>query len=669
MTAASPLERGSQDQPPHQDLANAIRALAMDAVEAAKSGHPGMPMGMADVATVLFARFLRFDPSAPEWPDRDRFVLSAGHGSMLLYALLYLTGYPGMDLEQLRRFRQLGSRTAGHPELHHAPGIETTTGPLGQGLANAVGMALAERHLRARFGADLVDHRTYVIASDGDLMEGISHEACSFAGHQRLDRLVVLFDDNRISIDGPTSLAISDDTLARFRAYGWRVRTVDGHDPAAVQAALAEAQQADRPSLIACRTTIGYGAPNKAGTAATHGSPLGGEEVAAARRQLGWPHPPFEVPPAVLEAWRDFGRRGAATRAAWQARLSARPAELAAEFERARAGDLPAGLDGALRALKRRLAEERPTWATRKASQEVLEAFTPAVPEMVGGSADLTGSVNTKAAAMEPMTAEAPGGRYIHFGVREHAMVAALNGMALHRGVIPYGGTFLVFSDYCRPAIRLAALMGQRVILVLTHDSIGLGEDGPTHQPIEHLAALRAMPNLHVFRPADATETAECWALALARTEGPSVLALSRQNLPTVRTTFDDVNRCARGAYVLEEAEGPRLATLLATGSEVALALGARERLQAEGVGAAVVSMPCFELFERQDLAYRREVLGSAPRIAIEAGSPFGWTRYVRHEDDVVGMRGFGASGPAEALYRHFGITSERVVEVVRERL
>ena len=663
MTAASPLE------PPHKDLANAIRALAMDAVEAAKSGHPGMPMGMADVATVLFARFLRFDPSAPEWPDRDRFVLSAGHGSMLLYALLYLTGYPGMDLEQLRRFRQLGSRTAGHPELHHAPGIETTTGPLGQGLANAVGMALAERHLRARFGADLVDHRTYVIASDGDLMEGISHEACSFAGHQRLDRLVVLFDDNRISIDGPTSLAISDDTLARFRAYGWRVRTVDGHDPAAVQAALAEAQQADRPSLIACRTTIGYGAPNKAGTAATHGSPLGGEEVAAARRQLGWPHPPFEVPPAVLEAWRDLGRRGAATRAAWQARLSARPAELAAEFERARAGDLPAGLDGALRALKRRLAEERPTWATRKASQEVLEAFTPAVPEMVGGSADLTGSVNTKAAAMEPMTAEAPGGRYIHFGVREHAMVAALNGMALHRGVIPYGGTFLVFSDYCRPAIRLAALMGQRVILVLTHDSIGLGEDGPTHQPIEHLAALRAMPNLHVFRPADATETAECWALALARTEGPSVLALSRQNLPTVRTTFDDVNRCARGAYVLEEAEGPRLATLLATGSEVALALGARERLQAEGVGAAVVSMPCFELFERQDLAYRREVLGSAPRIAIEAGSPFGWTRYVRHEDDVVGMRGFGASGPAEALYRHFGITSERVVEVVRERL
>jgi transketolase len=669
MTAVPQLERGSHDQPPHRDLANAIRALAMDAVEAAKSGHPGMPMGMADVATVLFAHFLRFDPSAPEWLDRDRFVLSAGHGSMLLYALLYLTGYPGMDLEQLRRFRQLGSRTAGHPELHHAPGIETTTGPLGQGLGNAVGMALAERHLRARFGADLVDHRTYVIASDGDLMEGISHEACSLAGHQRLDRLVVLYDDNRISIDGPTSLAISDDALARFRAYGWLVGEVDGHDPAAVEAALADAQGADRPTLIACRTTIGYGAPNKAGTAATHGSPLGGDEVAAARRQLGWPHPPFEVPPAILETWRGFGVRGAAAHAAWQARLSARPAELVAEFERVHAGDLPAGLDRALRALKQRFAEARPTWATRKASQEVLEAFTPAVPEMVGGSADLTGSVNTKAAAMAPMTAEAPGGRYIHFGVREHAMVAALNGMALHRGVIPYGGTFLVFSDYCRPAIRLAALMGQRVILVLTHDSIGLGEDGPTHQPIEHLAALRAMPNLHVFRPADATETAECWALALGRTEGPSVLALSRQNLPAARATLDEVNRCARGAYLLEDADGPRRATLLATGSEIAIALGARQRLQAEGVGTAVVSMPCFELFERQDPRYRNEVLGSVLRLAIEAGSPFGWTRYVRDEDDVVGMRGFGASGQAEALYRHFGITSERVVEIVKERL
>jgi transketolase len=668
MTAAT-LERGSSDEPSHRDLANAIRALAMDAVEAAKSGHPGMPMGMADVATVLFTQFLRFDPGAPHWPDRDRFVLSAGHGSMLLYALLYLTGYPGMDLEQLRRFRQLGSRTAGHPEFGHAPGIETTTGPLGQGLGNAVGMALAERYLRARFGADLVDHRTYVIASDGDLMEGISHEACSFAGHQRLDRLIVLYDDNHISIDGPTSLAFSDNTLERFEAYGWRASAIDGQDPRAIAAALAAAQDADRPTLIACRTTIGYGAPHKAGTAATHGSPLGADEVAAARRELGWPYPPFEIPPELLAAWRGFGVRGAPVRAAWEGRLARQPAEIRAEFQRAMGGDLPPGLDGVLRALKRRFAEEHPTWATRKASQEVLEAFTPAVPELVGGSADLTGSVNTKTAAMQPMTPETPGGRYIHFGVREHAMAAAMNGMALHRGVIPYGGTFLIFSDYCRPAIRLAALMGQRVIFVLTHDSIGLGEDGPTHQPVEHLAALRAMPGLSVFRPADAVETAECWALALARADGPSALALTRQGLPALRTTADEINRSARGAYVLEEAEGRRMVTLLATGSEVAIAVQAHKRLQADGVGCAVVSMPCFELFDQQDLTYRKEVLGSGLRIAIEAASPFGWTRYVRQEEDVVGMRSFGASGKAEALYEHFGITPERVVELVRQRL
>ena len=669
MTAAAPLERASSDEPRHRDLANAIRALAMDAVEAAKSGHPGMPMGMADVATVLFTQFLRFDPGAPQWPDRDRFVLSAGHGSMLLYALLFLTGYPAMDLEQLRRFRQLGSRTAGHPEFGHAPGIETTTGPLGQGLGNAVGMALAERHLRARFGADLVDHRTYVIASDGDLMEGISHEACSFAGHQRLDRLIVLYDDNHISIDGSTALALSDDALMRFEAYGWRASAIDGQDPAAIAAALAAAQDADRPSLIACRTTIGYGAPNKAGTAATHGSPLGADEVAAARRELGWPYPPFEIPPELLGAWRGFGVRGAPVRAAWEARLARQPADVRAEFERAQAGTLPPGLDGVLRALKQRFAEERPTWATRKASQEVLEAFTPAVPELVGGSADLTGSVNTKTAAMQPMTPQTPGGRYIHFGVREHAMAAAMNGMALHRGVIPYGGTFLIFSDYCRPAIRLAALMRQRVIFVLTHDSIGLGEDGPTHQPVEHLAALRAIPGLFVFRPADAVETAECWALALVRADGPSTLVLTRQGVPALRTTADEVNRSARGAYVLEAADGRRMVTLLATGSEVAIAVQARKRLQAYGVGCAVASMPCFELFDQQDETYRKEVLGAGLRIAIEAASPFGWTRYVRQEDDVVGMRSFGASAPAEALYAHFGITPERVVELVRKRL
>jgi transketolase len=668
MTVASPLERASNG-PSHKDLANAIRALAMDAVEAAKSGHPGMPMGMADVATVLFAKFLSFDPGAPEWPDRDRFVVSAGHGSMLLYALLYLTGYPGIDLEEIKRFRQLGSRTAGHPEFGHAPGIETTTGPLGQGLANAVGMALAERHLRARFGADLVDHRTYVIASDGDLMEGISHEACSLAGHQRLDRLVVLFDDNRISIDGATSLATSDNALLRFEAYGWRAAAIDGHDPAAIGAALAEAQDADRPTLIACRTTIGYGAPNKAGTAATHGSPLGEDEVAAARRELGWPHPPFEIPQAVLDAWRQIGARGKSACASWAERLASRPEPDRAEFERVQAGELPVGLVDVLDRLKRRLVEEQPSWATRRSSQEALGAFTAAIPEMIGGSADLTGSVNTKTAATEPITAETPGGRYLHYGVREHAMAAAMNGMALHRGVIPYGGTFLIFSDYCRPAIRLAALMRQRVIFVLTHDSIGLGEDGPTHQPIEHLAALRAMPGLHVFRPADAVETAECWALALDRHDGPSVLALSRQNLPAVRTVPDDVNRCARGAYVLEGAEGRRMVSLLATGSEVAIALDARKRLHAYGVGCRVVSMPCFELFDQQDQSYRKEVLGPGLRIAIEAAAPFGWTRYVDREDDVVGMRGFGASAPAKELYEHFGITPERVVDLVRRRL
>jgi transketolase len=653
----------------HRDLANAIRALAMDAVQAANSGHPGLPMGMADVATVLFGRFLRFDPETPDWPDRDRFVLSAGHGSMLLYALLYLTGYPCMDLEELKRFRQLGSRTAGHPEFGHAPGIETTTGPLGQGLANAVGMALAERHLRARFGAALVDHRTYVVASDGDLMEGISHEACSLAGHQRLDRLIVLFDDNQVTIDGSTALAVSDDQLGRFRAYGWRASRIDGHDPAAIEAALAETETADRPTLIACRTVIGYGAPTKAGTAATHGSPLGPEEIAGAREQLGWPHPPFEIPEDVLLSWRAFGRRGTADHAAWRARLAKQDPATTAEFERVQSGQLPDGLDRVLSEYKRALVEQKPLWATRKASQAALEVFTAAIPEMIGGSADLTGSNNTRTKATEPVTPDNPGGRYLHFGVREHAMAAAMNGMALHRGVIPYGGSFLIFSDYCRPAIRLAALMRQRVIFVLTHDSIGLGEDGPTHQPVEHLAALRAIPNLHVFRPADAVETAECWALALVRDDGPSVLALTRQDLPAVRAAFEDVNRSARGAYVLEEAEGRRIVTLLATGSEVALALQARARLQAYGIGCAVVSMPCFQLFDQQDLTYRKEVLGVGLRIAIEAAAPFGWTRYVRQEDDVVGMRSFGASAPYEKLYKHFGITPGRIVELVRKRL
>jgi transketolase len=673
MTSAPTADPGAPDPrapaPDRRELANAIRALAMDAVQAANSGHPGMPMGMADVATVLFGQFLRFDPRAPDWPDRDRFVLSAGHGSMLLYALLHLTGYPDMDIEQLKRFRQLGSRTAGHPEYGHAPGIETTTGPLGQGLGNAVGMALAERHLRARFGAELVDHRTYAIVSDGDLMEGISHEACELAGHQRLGRLILLYDDNHISIDGSTELASSSDQLRRFEAYGWRAERIDGHDLAAIEAALAAAQSADRPSLIACRTTIGYGAPTKAGTAATHGSPLGPDEIAGAREKLGWPYPPFEIPEPIRAAWRDFGSRGAATRAAWQDRLAAQEASLRAEFERAQAGALPEGLDRVLQEHKARLVEERPSWATRKASQEALEVFTAAVPELIGGSADLTGSVNTKTKVTAPITPATPGGRYLHYGVREHAMAAAMNGMALHKGVIPYGGTFLIFSDYCRPAIRLAALMGQRVIFVLTHDSIGLGEDGPTHQPVEHLAALRAIPNLCVFRPADAVETAECWALALVREDGPSALVLTRQNLPALRSTLDDVNRSARGAYVLLPADGRRAVALLATGSEVALARDARTRLQAYGIGCALVSMPCFELFDQQDAAYRKEVLGPGLRIAVEAAAPFGWTRYVQREEDVVGMRSFGASAPYEELYKHFGITAERIVELVRNRL
>jgi transketolase len=591
---------------------------------------------------------------------------------MLLYALLHLTGYEDMTIEQLKNFRQLGSRTAGHPEHGHAAGIETTTGPLGQGLANSVGMALAERQLRARFGEGLVDHRTYVIASDGDLMEGISHEACSFAGHQRLDRLIVIYDDNQISIDGSTSLAFSDDTVKRFAAYGWHSTAIDGHDPAQIEQALRAAQDSERPTLIACRTVIAYGAPTKAGTASAHGSPLGADEIAAARERLGWPHPAFEMPADVLQAWRTIGRRGAEQRASWQARLEAQDAARKADFERAQAGRLPEGLDRLLQEHKRKLALEKPSWATRKASQEALQLLTAAIPEMVGGSADLTPSNNTDTKSTPELNPATPGGRYIHYGVREHAMAAAMNGMALHRGVIPYGGTFLIFSDYCRPAIRLAALMGQRVVFVMTHDSIGLGEDGPTHQPIEHLAALRAMPNLWVMRPADPIETAECWALAIARADGPSLLALSRQNVPTVRGPDDenhDANRCARGAYVLADTEGRRKVTLLATGTEVSLALKARERLEAFGVGCAVVSIPCFELFDRQDEAYRAEVLGSGVRIAIEAASPYGWARYVGDEANVVGMTGFGASAPAPKLYEHFGITAERVVELARRRL
>ena len=659
----------------HADMANAIRALAMDAVEQARSGHPGMPMGLADVATVLFGRFLKFDPSRTDWPDRDRFVLSNGHGSMLLYALLYLTGYPDIDIDEIRNFRQLGSRTAGHPEYGVAAGIETTTGPLGQGLANAVGMALAERSMAARFGSELVDHHTYVVCGDGCLMEGISQEAISLAGHLRLDRLIVLYDSNDISIDGPTSLAFSDDARARFESAGWHTQRVDGHDPEAVAAAIAAAKAEPRPSMIECRTVIGFGAPTKAGTAASHGAPLGADEIAGAREGLGWPHAPFTVPDSILEAWRTIGERGRDVRAAWEARRAALGEGRRAAFDAAVAGDLPAGLSEALAGLKRSFADEGPTIATRVANQRVIAAIADALPCLIGGSADLTGSNGTKTNALVPIAPGDYGGRYLYFGVREHAMGAVMNGMALHGGVIPFGGTFLTFTDYCRPAIRLSALMELRVIYVMTHDSIGLGEDGPTHQPIEHLASLRAMPNLLLFRPADAVETAECWELALANAERPSVLALTRQGVPCLRAGAGGNgtgNACAHGGYVLREASGetPRV-VLLATGSECAIADEARQTLEAAGVPTRLVSLPCWALFDEQEPAYRESVLGGADtvRIAVEAASPFGWERYVGPAGAIVGMRGFGASAPARDLYAHFGITADAVVAAAKARL
>jgi transketolase len=644
-------------------MANALRALAMDAVEQANSGHPGMPMGMADVATVLFRDFLKFDAADPDWPDRDRFVLSAGHGSMLLYGLLHLTGYADMTLDELKRFRQLGSRTAGHPEYGHAKGIETTTGPLGQGIANAVGMAIAERLLNAKFGADLVDHRTYAICGDGCLMEGISHEAISLAGHLKLAKLTVLWDDNSISIDGPTDLAVSDDQLARFKASGWAAERVDGHDTDAVAAALSRARRSKRPSLIACRTTIAFGAPTKAGTAAAHGAPLGTAEIASARERLGWPYPPFVVPEEIRVAWRAVGQRGAGSAAQWRQRLQAAPPETRAEFLRSQGGTLPAGLDAAIEQVREKFAADSPKLATRQCSNLVIEAIAPVMPELLGGSADLTGSNLTKAKSQKPVTPEDFTGNYIHYGVREHGMAAAMNGIAVHRGLVPYGGTFLIFTDYCRPAIRLSALMKQRVIYVMTHDSIGLGEDGPTHQPIEQLAALRAIPNLLVFRPADGVETAECWSLALREQHAPSVLSLTRQGVPTLRHGAQGDNLSARGAYILADSEGPRQVTLLATGSEVHLAVAARDTLKSKGIAAAVVSMPCWELFDRQDAAYRASVLGNVPRVAIEAASTFGWSHYVGDSDTVIGMPGFGASAPAEELYAHFGITAEKLVE------
>jgi len=656
------MAHGAPEAATLEQMANAIRALSMDAVEAANSGHPGMPMGMADAGTVLFAKHLKFDAAHPDWPDRDRFVLSAGHGSMFLYSLLYLTGFPGMTIEEIKRFRQLGSKTAGHPEYGHAPGIETTTGPLGQGIATAVGMALAERMLAARFGSDVVDHYTYVIAGDGCLMEGISHEAIDLAGHLRLSKLIVLFDDNSISIDGATSLATSMDQLARFAAAGWAVCRVDGHDMAAVDRAITAARASDRPTLIACKTVIGKGAPNKQGSEKTHGAPLGKEEIAAARAHIGWPHPPFEVPQPVLSAWRAVGEKGAAEFAAWSARVKAMPEASQERFTAALAGDIGPEVTAALAALKNRFAEEKPKLATRKSSETVLAAINEATELTIGGSADLTHSNFTITRGMKPITPGDFSGRYIHYGVREHGMAAAMNGIALHGGFIPYGGTFLVFSDYCRAAIRLSALMGQRVIYVMTHDSIGLGEDGPTHQPVEHLASLRAMPNVLVLRPADAIETAEAWEIALQHREGPSILCLSRQGLPTVRRSAEGGNAVSLGAYLIHEPAGARDVTFIATGSEVAIALDAAKRLAGQGIAAAVVSMPSFELFRRQPKPYRDGILGSAPRIAIEAAVRFGWDEWIGPEGRFIGMTGFGASAPIDDLYPHFGITAEAAV-------
>lgn len=652
----------------HKDLANAIRALSMDAVQAANSGHPGMPMGMADAATVLFSEFLKFDPKHPHWPDRDRFVLSAGHGSMLQYALLYLTGYEDMSLEDIKNFRQLGAKTAGHPEYGHATGIETTTGPLGQGIANAVGMALAERMMNARFGDDLVDHHTYVIAGDGCLMEGISHEAASLAGHLKLNKLIVLWDDNEICIDGPTSMTVSDDTKKRFESYGWAVQTVkDGHDAGEISAAIKAAQSAQAPTLIACKTKIGYGAPTKEGSSSSHGAPLGEEEIAGARKNLGWSHAAFEVPDDILSSWRAIGEKGASEFDAWNKRFTA--SDKQKDFERLVSGELPDGWQEAVESLKQELAQNQPKEATRKSSENALNALSAKIPEMIGGSADLTGSNNTKTKNMEAVTATNYGGAYMYYGVREHAMASAMNGIALHGGFIPYGGTFMVFTDYCKPAIRLSALMKQRVIYVMTHDSIGLGEDGPTHQPIEHLAALRAVPNLHVFRPADATETAECWALAVSNKETPSVLSLTRQGVPHLRNEYTKDNLCARGGYIISDCKGEPEATLIATGSEVYLATEAQKQLAEKGIHARVVSMPCWELFDAQPESYRKEILGTGVKVAIEAACGFGWERYIGTDGTFIGMHSFGASAPAPDLYKHFGITSDAVVQAVTKKI
>ncbi len=655
----------------HTRMANAIRGLAMDAVEKAKSGHPGLPMGAADVATVLFTQFLKFDAAEPNWPDRDRFVLSAGHGSMLLYALLYLTGNADMTLDQIKHFRQLGSLTPGHPENFHTKGIETTTGPLGQGIATSVGMALAEKMLAAEFGKKIVDHHTYVLASDGDLMEGVSQEAIAMAGHWKLNKLIVLYDDNGISIDGPTSLANSVDQVKRFKSAGWQAELIDGQDQKAIAAAITRAQKSSKPSLIACKTTIGYGAPTKAGTNKAHGEALGAEELKGAKENLGISLEPFSVPDDVLKAWREAGRRGAAARREWEARMATLSNRKRAEFDRRLRHERPAALAKAFKAHKKALLETPQNIATRKSSESVIEAIAAAMPmEFLAGSADLTGSNNNKAKSATNFSAKTPKGRFIHYGIREHGMAAAMNGIFLHGGFAPNGATFLVFTDYARPAMRLAALMGTGVVYVMTHDSIGLGEDGPTHQPVEHLAALRAIPNMRVFRPCDAVEVAECWELALNRTDGPTVLALTRQNLPQLRTTAPSDNPCSHGAYELVAAQGEARVSLFATGSEVEIAVAAQKQLAERGIATRVVSVPSLELLLAQPADRQQAIIGKAPvKVAIEAAVRWGWDAVIGQDGGFIGMHGFGASAPAKDLYKHFGITAEAAVDAALKRL
>jgi len=647
----------------HSGMANAIRGLAMDAVEKAKSGHPGLPMGAADIATVLFTQFLKFDAADPRWPNRDRFILSAGHGSMLLYALLYLTGNTDMTLDQLKHFRQLGSLTPGHPENFHTKGIETTTGPLGQGIATSVGFALAEKMLAAEYGKKIVDHHTYVLASDGDLMEGVSQEAIALAGHWKLNKLIVLYDDNGISIDGPLSIADSVDQVKRFKSAGWQAELIDGQDQQAIAAAITRAQKSNKPSMIACKTTIGYGAPTRAGTAKAHGEALGADELKGAKEKLGISLEPFSVPPDVLKSWREVGARGASAREEWEARFAALPARKRTEFERRLRHERPAALAKAFRTHKKALLETPQNIATRKSSELAIEAIVPAMPEFLAGSADLTGSNNNKAKSAVAFSAKTPKGRFIHYGVREHGMAAAMNGIFLHGGFAPNGATFLVFTDYARPAMRLAALMGTGVVYVMTHDSIGLGEDGPTHQPVEHLAALRAIPNMRVFRPCDAVEVAECWELALNRIDGPTVLALTRQNLPQLRTTTPSDNPCGHGGYELVAAQGEAKVSLFASGSEVEIAVAAQKQLAERGIASRVVSVPSLELLLAQPADRQKAIIGNAPvKVAIEAAVRWGWDAVIGPNGAFVGMHGFGASAPAKDLYKHFGITAEATV-------